>query len=181
MITLICGPMYSGKSTEMVRRLERSYIAKKKVVLIRPKIDSRRFLNHSKQNFSWLNEEFVKDLMDFNTLDYDVIGIDEGQFHKNLIDFCKVARHNNKSVVVAALHSTSECEMFDPIIELIPHCEEIVKLNAVCTSCGDDWATYTYFLAGDKKDKVAVGGSKEYTALCAKCYENKIKEKVGKI
>jgi len=169
MITLIIGPMYSGKTTELLRLLERAHIANKKTVLLRPKIDSRPFLSHSARDTVWLEEKFI-DLNDFDASKYDMIGIDEGQFHKGLKDFCKKYSLMGKQVVVSALHATSESEMFDEIISLIPCCEKINKLNAVCMHCGSEEGNYTYYLAGNKTEKVAVGGFESYTALCGVCY-----------
>ena len=173
MITLVCGPMFSGKTSEMLRQLERAYMAKKKVVLLRPQMDSRPFLSHSPKDISWLEEQFVENIAEFDAFDYDVIGIDEGQFQQGLTSFCLEYSQMGKKIVVSALHATSECEMFEPIVNLVPYCDEIVKLNAVCTNCGSELGSYTKYLAGDKTDKVAVGGSEEYTARCAACYFRK--------
>lgn len=170
MISLIFGPMFSGKTSELLRRLERASVARKKVVLLRPGNDSRPFLSHSPKDTSWLEERFVEDLSQFDASDYDVIGVDEGQFHNGLKDFCLKYSLRGRQVVVSALHATSECEMFEPIVEVLPYCEEIEKLNAVCTRCGANEAGYTFYLAGNKTEKVAVGGSEEYTALCDRCY-----------
>lgn len=167
--------MFSGKTTELLRRLERAFMGRKKVVLLRPGTDSRPFLSHSPKDISWLEEKFVKDLSEFDATEYDVIGIDEGQFHKGLKDFCLKYSLRGRNVVISALHATSECEMFDPIIEVLPYCEEIEKLNAVCTRCGHEEAGYTFYLAGNKTQKVAVGGSDAYTALCDRCYHIGIK------
>lgn len=174
MINLICGSMFSGKTTELLRLLERAYLAGKKTILLRPKIDSRPFLTHSIKNTSWLEEQFVN-INEFDATQYDVIGIDEGQFHKGIKDFCLKYSLMNKKIVVSALHATSESEMFEEIIGLIPCCEEIIKLNAICTRCGSEFGNYTYYLSGNKTEKIAVGGSESYTALCAKCYYSCLK------
>lgn len=169
MITLVCGPMFSGKTTEVLRRLERASVANKNAVLLRPKIDTRDFLTHTQKEVSWLETQFV-DLCDFDADEFDVVGIDEGQFHKGLKDFCLRWSTNFRKIIISALHSTSECEMFEPIIDIIPYCEEIVKLNAVCTKCGSEYGNYTFYKSGGKIDKVAVGGPDSYTALCGECY-----------
>lgn len=169
MITLVIGPMFSGKTTELLRQLERAKIANKRVILLRPKLDSRPFLSHAVKDIQWLEEQFV-DLKDFDATKYDMIGIDEGQFHKGLKEFCRKYSLMGKRIVISALHATSESEMFEEITGVIPYCEEIIKLNAVCTQCGSEYANYTYFLAGNKTEKVAVGGSDAYTSLCGICY-----------
>ena len=164
--------MYSGKTTELIRLLERAKIANKKVIMLRPEIDSRPFLSHSIKDTSWLEEQFVN-INQFDATKYDVIGIDEGQFHKGLKDFCNKYSLMGKHVIVSALHATSESEMFEEIIGLVPYCEKITKLNAICTECGSEDGNYTYYLAGNKKEKVTVGGNETYTALCSVCYHNK--------
>jgi thymidine kinase len=169
MITLIMGSMYSGKTTEMLRVLERGRWAGKKIVLLRPKKDTRPFLSHSVKDISWLKELFV-DLKAFEANEYDIVGIDEAQFAHGLKDFCLKYSSKKCKIVLSALHATSECEMFDPIIEIIPYCEEIIKLNAVCTGCGSEQGNYTFFKGGAKSEKVVVGGTDKYTALCAECY-----------
>jgi len=162
--------MWSGKTTEVIRRLQRAYIANKKVVLIRPPADTRDFLSHSGLGVDWLPQVSSR-LVRLDCSAYDCIGVDEGQFCDGLTEFCLKHSLMGKHVIVSALHATSESEMFDPIIKLVPYCEEIEKLNAVCMNCGSDFGNYTYYTAGKKTDKVAVGGSESYSALCDKCYD----------
>jgi len=169
MISLVCGPMFSGKTTEVIRRLERAHLAGKSVVFVRPPTDTRNFITHTRFAASWM-EQVREDLASLDAMAYDVIGVDEGQFQPNLRDFCLKYSALGKHVIVSALHATSESEMFDPIVELIPHCEEIEKLNAVCTQCGSDFGNYTYYLSGKKTAKVVVGDGNDYTALCGECY-----------
>lgn len=178
MITLIIGPMYSGKTSELLRRLERFHIAKKQVILLRPKIDSRHFLSHSKYNVNWLDQKFV-DLEDFDATKFSTIGIDEGQFFSNLCDFCISNSMSGKNIIISALHATSESNMFDSIINIIPHCDEIIKLNAVCINCGSDNGNYTYCLK-EKIEEISIGGKDKYVALCRNCYYSKQKLKEDK-
>jgi thymidine kinase len=169
MISLIMGPMFSGKTTELLRQLERAQVAKKKTILLRPKIDTRPFLSHSEKDNGWLKQEFV-DLATFDAADFDVVGIDEGQFFEGLKDFCLKYSLQGKRIIISALLSSSECQLFDPIVQILPYCDEIIKLSAICTKCGSEQGNYTYYLAGTKTEKVSVGGLNEYTALCDKCY-----------
>jgi thymidine kinase len=169
-ISLIIGPMMSGKTSELLTKLERAYIAKKKVILIRPTIDNRKFLSHSGKNIKGFEEIFVSDLLDFDITNYDVLGIDEGQFHTFLKNFCIQASLKGKDIYISALHATSESEMFEQIIEVLPYCDYITKLNAICIDCGSELGNYTFFKNGSKTEKVTVGGAEEYVALCEKCY-----------
>lgn len=178
MIELIMGPMFGAKTTTLLTKLERATFAKKKVILLRPSTDTRGFLSHSGKTIDNIDEAFVPDLMDYDTNGYEVIGIDEGQFHKRLKDFCIKESLNGKQIYISALHATSESEMFEQIIEVLPYCESIIKLNAICTNCGSEYGNYTYFKGGQKTEKVVVGGTQEYTALCEKCYFDEMRGKI---
>jgi thymidine kinase len=171
MISLIIGPMFSGKTTELLRRLQRAIIAGKKAILLRPKIDTRETITHDElkklDNIPYL---FLQDLVDFNPDDYDYIGIDEGQFFNNLAHFANLWANSGKHIVVAGLDATSELSMFEEILQLIPFSEEVIKLNAVCTRCGSDNGAFTKFIGSQKKDKVLVGGKGVYEARCRKCW-----------
>jgi len=176
MISLICGPMYCGKTTYLLHKLERAYLAKKRVVLLRPKIDTRSFLSHSQKDTSWLKEVFVENLSDFDTSDVDVIGIDESQFHHNLKEFC-IKNMERKEIILAGLVSTSECRIFEYISNILPYCDEIIKLNAICTHCGSDFGNYTFYKGGEKTVDVLVGAGELYTVLCRGCYFSLISHK----
>ena len=125
MITLIIGSMFSGKTSELLTKLERASIAKRRVVMLRPGVDNRGFLSHSGRKINGFKEVFTEDLLEFDMSNYDVIGIDEGQFHKHLKEFLIKANKLNKDVYISALHATSESEMFEEIIHAIPYCENI--------------------------------------------------------
>ena len=173
MIRLILGPMFSSKTSQLISELERAKFAKKNVVLIRPKTDDRAFLTHS-GILPPIEEVFLDRITGLgNAASYDVIGIDEGQFFPDLArDVDNIANLGIK-VIIAALNSTSEQQPFESVQGLIPLAEEIVKKNAVCMECGSEYATYSYYKAGDKKDKIKTGGSEDYEALCRECYHKK--------
>ena len=177
MIKLILGSMFSGKSSEMIRLLVRAQIAGKSVILLRPKIDDRGFLTHDNKAVDILEVSVDKIIGGvLNILDYDVIGIDEGQFfqYPNAVRDINILADKGKEIIVTALNGTSERGTFDTVQGLIPYAEDIIKLNAICTDCGSEYGAYSYYLAGDKQDKVKVGDSSEYTALCRRCYNNRM-------
>ena len=169
MITLIIGPMFSGKTTELLRRLNRSKIAGKKTILLRPEIDTRDKLTHDDLKTNGIEEKFLKDLDDINLDEYVVVGIDEGQFFKNLATHANNLANKGKHVIIAGLDATSEQQPFEEILNTIPFAEEVVKLNAICSFCGSEYGSFTYFKAGRKKDKIVVGGLDLYQAICRKC------------
>jgi len=169
-IRLITGPMFSGKTTALISDLERAKFAKKKVVLIRPNTDDRKFLTHSGIRPP-IDEVFLDEIAQLpNHLEYDVVGVDEGQFFTNLAHDVNFLANNGVKVIISALNGTSEREPFENIQDLIPYVEEIEKKNAVCAECGSEYATYSYYKAGEKKDKIKTGGASDYDALCRLCY-----------
>jgi len=170
LIKIITGGMYSGKTSEMIRLLNRAKIAGKNVVLVRPNTDNRNFLTHSGLMHD-IPEIFVDTLSELpNKLEYDLVGIDEGQFFTQLPHDANFLANNGVDVIVAALNGTSEQEPFESIQGLIPFAEEIQKLNAICMECGSEYGTFSYFKKGGKTDKIKTGGVSDYAALCRKCY-----------
>ncbi len=169
MIELIIGPMFSGKTTELLRRLTRLQIGGNKVLLLRPNIDTRGVLTHDCLDHS-IEELFVDNASDYERFkDVDVVGIDEGQFFPGLAKDATMLANMGKIVIISGLNATSEVEPFPEIQLCIPIAETITKLNAVCTQCGSQDGSFTYYKKGNKTEKVLVG-EHEYTALCRKCY-----------
>ena len=172
MIQLIIGPMFSGKTTELLRRLQRARIAGKKVILLRPQIDTRETITHDELKTTGSIPQLVlNNLEDFDINSYEYIGIDEGQFFKNLAQNLNIWATNGRHIIVAGLDATSELTPFEEIIQLIPYAEEVTKLNAVCTKCGSDFGAFTKFVGNEKKDKILVGGKGLYEARCRNCWK----------
>lgn len=168
-IEIIIGSMFSGKSTELLRRLTRYQLGGKKVILLRPNTDTRGKITHddikSKIEERYINK--ISDLTDYAS--YDVIGVDEGQFIHDLAQDSNLLANQDKLVIIAGLNATSEAEPFPEIQACIPIAEHITRLNAVCTRCGSQDGSFTYYKRGNKKTAVLVGEN-EYTAVCRKCY-----------
>lgn len=178
MITLICGPMFSGKSTELIRHLDRKHIAGKKVLYIRPKMDSRGFIARGYSgNLTDIAD--VIEIADFSNPDvklvelvnkYDSIFVDEYFMIHNCIELCKVLPENNHEcdIFFGGLLATAENVTWPEAAAITPFCDEIVKLNAVCTECGSEYGNYSLF-KGTKKEALVIGDN-TYTAVCRKCY-----------
>lgn len=178
MITLICGPMFSGKSTELIRQLERKHIAGKKTLYIRPNLDSRDFVARGYSgNLSEITD--IIEVNDFNESHdsivewvnkYDSIFVDEYFMipHCNLI--CKILPDEDHrcDIYFGGLLSTAENAIWPEAVNILPYCDDIVKLNAVCTHCGSEHANYSLF-KGEKKQTLVIGDN-TYTAVCRKCY-----------
>lgn len=179
MITLICGPMYGGKSTALFQRLERFLFAKKKVLLIRPKKDNRGYFTHSGgvnlEELQSRNKDYLfiwqVEFLDEETSNkiasegFEAVFVDEYFMIPGSHVLCRQCSYD---VYYGGLLSDSDCELFEEAIKILPYCDKIKKLNGVCMDCGSELGNYS-FADFDKKDKVVVGDSK-YKCLCYKCY-----------
>ena len=169
--------MFSGKSTELIRRLKRYQIARYECLIVKYSRDNRyndgdeAIATHDKQTLAAsVSATSLKPLED-KTLDYDVIGIDEGQFFPDVLEFSEAMANAGKIVVVAALDGTFQRKGFDNVLGLVPLAEHVVKLTAICMSCVGD-ASYTKRTSEDKEVEV-IGGADKYMAVCRQCYHSK--------
>jgi thymidine kinase len=189
MKTLICGPMYSGKTTALFQRLERQLFARKKVLLIRPKKDTRGYFTHSGGiDLNKLEEKYpqqfvVLEMKTFEPVDikniiadeFDAVFVDEYFMIPGIHHIC---HQNTFDVYFSGLLATSECELCTEAVKILPYCDKIKKLNAVCMDCGSELGSYS-FADFEKTSEVVVGDAK-YRCLCQKCYEKAMENKVTK-
>ena len=183
-IEVICGSMFSGKTEELIRRLKRAKIAKQKVEIFKPQIDTRyhqnRVVSHDSNE---IHSTPVKNAKDILTLaaDYDVIGIDEAQFFSNdIVQICNQLANNGIRVVVAGLDMDFKGNPFGPMPALMATAEYVTKVHAVCTRTGN-LANYS-FRKKDDDNLVLLGETEEYEPLSrAAFYKAMLKEKVDKM
>ena len=175
-IEVISGPMFSGKSEELIRRLKRARIARQRVACYKPDIDLRyhrtSIASHSAQTHEAITvattEELKADL--FPRLhDIEVIGIDEAQFFDPaLVPLTVELVHLGKRIILAGLDTTFAAEPFGPIPALLAISDEVTKLSAVCMVCGAP-AIHTQRL-GQSQELVVVGAAGLYEARCRACF-----------
>nr|CAB3266976.1 thymidine kinase, cytosolic-like [Phallusia mammillata] len=169
-IQVIFGPMFSGKSTELMRRIRRYQIANRDCLVIKYAKDFRYseegMATHDKQVIPAVKATKLMTLK--NVHNFSVIGIDEGQFFSDIVTFCEEMANSGKTVIVAALDGTFERKAFGSILDLVPIAESVVKLNAVCTSCFRE-AAFTKRL-GQEKEIEVIGGTDKYMATCRQCF-----------
>jgi len=170
-IEVIYGPMFSGKSTELLRRVKRNTIAQKKCLLINYAKDNRYsnenvVSTHDKQMMKAMKVNIIEEAVPYFK-DYDVIAIDEGQFFSDVVEFAEYFANNGKIVIVAALDATFQRKPFD-VIGLLPIAEKITKLTAVCVVCSAD-APFTQRLSGGSQVEL-IGGTELYRPVCRKCF-----------
>lgn len=171
-IEVITGSMYCGKSEELVRRLRRATIARKRVVAIKHSSDDRYHQTHigchTGATFEATPLKTTEEIALYLDREVDVVGIDEGQFFEpGLLDLCEILATRGVRVIVAGLDQDSRGKPFGPIPSLMAVAEEVTKLHAVCVVCGEE-ASRSYH-KGDKKHQVEVGAS-QYEARCRKCW-----------
>jgi len=167
---IIFGPMFSGKSTELIRRIRRFSVARKNCLLIKYINDVRYSdelaCTHDRQAFAARASAKLLEIDNYE--DYDVIGIDEGQFFPDIVEFAEMAAKQGKIVIVAALDGTFQRKPFGRVLELVPLAESVIKLNAVCMLCYKN-AAFTRRL-GTETDIEVIGGAEKYLAVCRQCY-----------
>ena len=175
-IEVITGPMFSGKSEELIRRLKRARIARQRVLCFKPSLDVRyhktAIASHSSQTLEALTVATVDDLRAalFPVIDeVEVIGVDEAQFlDEGIVPLTLELVHLGKRVVIAGLDTTFSGEPFGPIPALLAIADEVTKLSAVCMVCGAP-AIHTQRL-GANQQVVMVGAAGMYEARCRACF-----------
>jgi thymidine kinase len=175
-IEVIVGPMFSGKSEELIRRLKRARIARQRVACYKPDIDLRyhrtAISSHSSQTHDACTVATVARLREHlfpQINDIEVVGIDEAQFFDDSIVALSVELvHLGKRVLIAGLDTTFAAEPFGPIPALMAISDEVTKLSAVCMVCGQP-AIHTQRL-GHNQELVVVGAAGLYEARCRTCF-----------
>lgn len=182
-LELIIGPMFSGKTSELIRQLVTYSKANLKVLYVNSNLDTRcekAFSTHNSSLSSSQNINMIKakNLLDVQHLipDVDVVGIDEAQFFPDLVDFYKlVVEVHNKCLVVGGLSGTSDRTQFGRITDLVPFCDNIVFLHSFCTRCALDKkivkAPFTKRIV-DLQETVCIGGAESYVPVCRFHFDN---------
>jgi len=172
-VTVIIGPMFSGKTTELFRRLKREMIAGKKTILFKYSNDTR----YNRGNLASSHDGKTLQAIPVTTLvsqdiedDVKVIGIDEGQFIKGLVDFCDFHATQGRIIIVSGLDADFKRDSFERIIKLIPKAEHVIKLHSVCVQCKDNQGTFSKRIGGDATTIEDIGGANKYISVCRKCF-----------
>lgn len=171
-IEVVCGSMFSGKTEELIRRLNRAKIAKQKVEIFKPAIDVRYhekdIVSHN-QNAIRSTPVNTSDEILLMTSDCEVVGIDEAQFFDaGIVDVVNKLAENGKRVIIAGLDMDSKGVPFGPMPALMSVAEYVTKVHAICVVCGDI-AHYSYRKVPDEQ-QVMLGESDTYEARCRKCF-----------
>ena len=173
-IEVICGPMFSGKSEELIRRLRRAEIARQRVQIFKPVIDQRYSSNHIvSHNDTRIHSDCVSTAAEVQgklDLRTEVIGIDEAQFlGEAMVELSVRLADMGKRIVIAGLDTDYLGRPFHPMPELLAVADEITKTLAICMQCGNP-AKHTQRLIANE-DLIVVGAEGMYEARCRRCFE----------
>jgi thymidine kinase len=173
-IEVICGPMFSGKSEELIRRLRRAMIARKRVEVFKPSIDDRYSENEIVSHGDLrMHSQVVTGAAEIaERIDWrsEVVGVDEANFMgPQLVEVAQRLADSGKQVIIAGLDTDYLGRPFTPTPHLRAHAESITKTLAICVRCGNP-AKHTQRLRGSD-DLIVVGASDMYEARCRRCFE----------
>jgi thymidine kinase len=179
-IIVICGSMFAGKSEELIRLARRALYAKKKVQVFKPAIDNRydesMVVTHMGVKHEAMPVRNVKELATKIEKDTRVILIEEAQFFdKSLTDLAVKLADEGREIILAGLDQDFRREPFGPMPALMAVADEVVKLRAICMSCGAP-ASHTYRQINGKpahRDDpiVLIGATEAYEARCRNCFK----------
>ena len=171
-IEVITGCMFSGKTEELLRRLRRSNFAGQKIIIFKPATDDRyssdEVVSHDSTSMSSIVIKESRTILKY-AQDYQVIGIDEGQFFDDeLIQISEKLALLGKRVIIAGLDLDYKGIPFGPIPNLMAIAEYFTKVHAICSHCGN-LATHSYRIS-EEDDRVLVGEKDKYEPRCRHCY-----------
>jgi thymidine kinase len=173
-IEVICGPMFSGKSEELIRRLRRAQIARLRVQVFKPVIDDRyaadHIVSHSDARLSALCVASSAEVLQRVNDRTEIVGIDEAQFFDaGIVEVCDKLANLGKRVIVAGLDQDYLGRPFEPMPRLLAIAEYVTKALAICVRCGAPAGrSQRISTAGDL---VVVGAKDVYEARCRRCFE----------
>lgn len=179
-IEVVCGSMFSGKTEEMIRRVRRARIAKQKVQVFKPALDSRyhaeQVSSHNGVRWEAVPVGNARELLQRLDPDTTVIAVDEAQFFDwELSEICNSLADQGLRIILAGLDMDFRGEPFGPMPLLMAEAEEVYKLQAICVTCGAP-ASRTQRLIDSEPAAyddpiILVGGSESYEARCRHCHE----------
>jgi thymidine kinase len=178
-IEVISGCMFSGKTEELIRRLNRAIIARQKVEIFKPVIDRRyhheNIVSHNDNAIRSTPVNFASDIL-LLAGNCDVVGIDEAQFFDDaIVEVCNTLANNGKRVIVAGLDMDFEGKPFGPMPNLLAVAEFVTKVHAICARSGE-LASFSYRLS-ENDQQVMLGEKSEYEARSRKAFFDGMKNR----
>ena len=178
-IEVVCGCMFSGKTEELIRRLNRALIAKQKVEIFKPKTDTRyheeNIVSHNENAIRSTPVNFANDIL-LLAGDCDVVGVDEAQFFdESIVEVCNTLANSGKRVIVAGLDMDFEGKPFGPMPNLLAVAEFVTKVHAIDTRNGE-LASFSFRLT-DNNEQVMLGERAQYEARSRKSFVEGMKSR----
>ena len=179
-IEVICGPMFAGKSEELIRRVKRMEYAHQKYICFKPSIDNRysndEIVSHSNRKTKSINIQYAKEIYKYLDNTYTAVVVDEIQFlDEDIIELCSDLADKGYRVIVGGLDSDFKGEPFEITAKLMAKAEFVSKLTAICVKCGAP-GTRTQRIVNGKPASyydpiIIVGASQLYEPRCRHCHE----------
>jgi thymidine kinase len=182
-LDLWIGSMYSGKTTSLIQTYKKHVYIGKRVVVINYDQDKRyhetMLSTHDNLMIPCIQAHFLRDVID-DLNGADVILINEGQFFEDLFDVViDLVDHKHKNVYIAALDGDFKRQRFGRVLDLIPYCDSVIKLRALCFKCKNGSHAIFSHRVTQETSQVSIG-SDNYIPLCRKCYHSEnIEENIG--
>ncbi|MDR2906877.1 MAG: thymidine kinase [Bacteroidales bacterium] len=172
-VEVICGSMFSGKTEELIRRMNRACIAKQTVEIFKPAVDTRyaeeSVVSHDATAVKSTPVDAAESILLYVGNDVNVVGIDEAQFFGDeLIGVCTTLANRGIRVIVAGLDMDYLGQPFGPMPKLMAIAEYVAKVHAICMICGNP-AQFSHRTADNNK-LVMLGETESYQPLCRECY-----------
>ena len=176
-IEVICGSMFSGKTEELIRRLRRARIARQKVEIYKPALDTRYseadVVSHDATTIASTPVEAAASIL-LLAAEADVVGIDEAQFFdQGLVEVCTTLANQGKRVIIAGLDMDFQGQPFGPMPALCAVAEDVTKVHAICVKCGD--LAYVSHRIVAVERGVLLGEKDDSEPLCRACSNEAIK------
>ncbi|WP_439558286.1 thymidine kinase [Dyadobacter sp.] len=171
-IEVICGSMFSGKTEELIRRLNRAKIARQRVQIFKPALDKRyheeNIVSHNDNSIRSIPVQFSTEILDL-AQNCEVVGLDEAQFFDEaIVQVCNDLADSGKRVIVAGLDMDYMGKPFGCMPQLMATAEYVTKVHAICMVCGEV-ASHSYRLTASD-GRVLLGETDHYEARCRRCF-----------
>lgn len=171
-IEVICGSMFSGKTEELIRRLNRAKIARQKIEIFKPAFDKRYhdedIVSHNENSIRSTPVQTASEIL-LLTGNCEVVGLDEAQFFDDtIVEVCNSLANSGKRVIIAGLDMDYKGKPFGCMPQLMSIAEYVTKVHAICVVCGDV-ASHSYRTAASQ-EQVLLGETDSYEARCRRCF-----------
>ncbi|MCE7067857.1 thymidine kinase [Dyadobacter sp. CY326] len=171
-IEVICGSMFSGKTEELIRRLNRAKIARQRIQIFKPALDKRyhdeNIVSHNDNSIRSIPVQSSLEIPDL-AHDCEVVGLDEAQFFdEKIVEVCTLLADSGKRVIIAGLDMDYMGKPFGCMPQLMAVAEFVTKVHAICMVCGEV-ASHSYRLSSSN-ERVLLGETDLYEARCRRCF-----------